>query len=54
VDGFIAIKEGTEDEVKESIIQNVLWQMNNDRKTDALKQLQGHIWKAAYKPIKGQ
>ncbi|XP_011500979.1 PREDICTED: enolase-phosphatase E1-like [Ceratosolen solmsi marchali] len=53
VDGFIPIKEGTEHETKESIVQYVLWQMNNDRKTDALKQLQGHIWKAAYKPIKG-
>lgn len=30
--------------------------MDNDRKTGALKQLQGHIWQEAYKTtaIKGQ
>ncbi|XP_014237895.1 enolase-phosphatase E1 [Trichogramma pretiosum] len=53
VDGFVSIKEGTEEEAKESLIKNVLWQMDNDRKTEALKQLQGNIWKAAHKSIKG-
>lgn len=33
---------------KKSVINNVLWQMSNDRKTTALKQLQGHIWKDGY------
>lgn len=27
---------------------NVAWQMRSDRKTAALKQLQGHIWRAGY------
>ncbi|KAL7296650.1 hypothetical protein TKK_0010068 [Trichogramma kaykai] len=53
VDGFVSIKEGTEEEAKESLIKNVLWQMDNDRKTEALKQLQGNIWKVAHKSIKG-
>lgn len=37
-------------------MKNILWQMDNDRKTGALKQLQGHIWQEAYKTtaIKGQ
>uniref|UniRef100_A0A672KAF7 Uncharacterized protein n=1 Tax=Sinocyclocheilus grahami TaxID=75366 RepID=A0A672KAF7_SINGR len=26
----------------------VLWQMAADRKSTALKQLQGHMWRAAY------
>ena len=32
----------------DSVVKNVLWQMDSDRKTQALKQLQGHIWKIAY------
>jgi methionine salvage enolase-phosphatase E1 len=32
-----------------SIIRNVIWQMDLDRKTKGLKQLQGHIWSFAYK-----
>ena len=39
-------------EEKEQCLKEVLacvkWQMDNDRKTTALKQLQGHIWKTAY------
>ncbi|RZF42498.1 hypothetical protein LSTR_LSTR004417 [Laodelphax striatellus] len=48
VEGVVAIPEGEEDAVREATIKNVLWQMDNDRKTGALKQLQGHIWRKAY------
>ncbi|KAL7982141.1 hypothetical protein Chor_001198 [Crotalus horridus] len=34
--------------VIQAVIDNVLWQMSLDRKTTALKQLQGHMWRAAY------
>ncbi|KAL4121062.1 hypothetical protein QTP88_013645 [Uroleucon formosanum] len=46
VEGFVPISTG--DNAKKSVINNVLWQMTNDRKTTALKQLQGHIWKDGY------
>ncbi|XP_029511941.1 enolase-phosphatase E1 isoform X2 [Oncorhynchus nerka] len=38
------------------VVDNVLWQMASDRKTTALKQLQGHMWRAAYASgrIKGE
>lgn len=32
----------------QAVVDNVLWQMALDRKSTALKQLQGHIWRAAY------
>lgn len=40
----------------ESIVANVYWQMDMDRKAKPLKQLQGHIWKYAYEKglVKGQ
>ena len=40
----------------DAAVKNVLWQMSLDRKTTALKQLQGHIWKEAYDDgkIKGE
>lgn len=44
--GFVPIEIG--DNLNQSIINNVLWQMKSDRKTTALKQLQGHIWKDGY------
>ncbi|XP_039395246.1 enolase-phosphatase E1 isoform X2 [Mauremys reevesii] len=40
-----------EDEVEQviqAVVDNVHWQMSLDRKTTALKQLQGHMWRAAY------
>lgn len=39
-----------------SIVDYVLWQIDLDRKTKALKQLQGHIWNDGYLDgsIKGQ
>nr|XP_039273732.1 enolase-phosphatase E1-like isoform X1 [Styela clava] len=33
---------------QESVVKNVLWQMSKDRKSTALKQLQGHMWQSAY------
>lgn len=50
----MAIKDGDDDDATETVVKNVLWQMDNDRKTGALKQLQGHIWKAKHAPLKGQ
>ncbi|XP_035403413.1 enolase-phosphatase E1 isoform X1 [Anser cygnoides] len=48
----IPLESGSGDEELERVIQavvdNVLWQMALDRKTTALKQLQGHMWRAAY------
>ncbi|XP_048453090.1 enolase-phosphatase E1 isoform X2 [Rhincodon typus] len=32
----------------EIVTNNVLWQMSQDRKTTALKQLQGHMWREAF------
>nr|XP_050854419.1 enolase-phosphatase E1 isoform X1 [Vespula vulgaris] len=55
VEGFIPIVDSNMEEEKESLMKNILWQMDNDRKTGALKQLQGHMWQEAYKStaIKG-
>ncbi|XP_014210153.1 enolase-phosphatase E1 [Copidosoma floridanum] len=53
IEGFVPIKEDSTEEAKESLVKNVLWQMDNDRKAGALKDLQGHMWQAAYKTIKG-
>ncbi|CAM4730772.1 hypothetical protein PO909_022186 [Leuciscus waleckii] len=38
------------------VVETVLWQMDADRKSTALKQLQGHMWRAAYMTgkIKGE
>uniref|UniRef100_A0A6I8SVV5 Enolase-phosphatase E1 n=1 Tax=Xenopus tropicalis TaxID=8364 RepID=A0A6I8SVV5_XENTR len=56
LDGFVPIPSGVSDNTTEHMIQavvdNVYWQMSFDRKTTALKQLQGHIWRSAY--ISGQ
>lgn len=46
IEGCVPISTG--DNAKKSVINNVLWQMTNDKKTTALKQLQGHIWKDGY------
>ncbi len=37
------------DKLVDSVVRNVTWQMDIDRKAKALKQLQGHIWSHAYK-----
>lgn len=56
LEGFVAITGDKPEEEKDSLLKNVLWQMDNDRKTAALKQLQGHMWREAYKTgtVKGQ
>ncbi|CAK9807794.1 Enolase-phosphatase E1 [Anthophora plagiata] len=48
VDGFIPITGANAEEERESLVKNILWQMDCDRKTGALKQLQGHMWREAY------
>lgn len=37
-----------EEKAIREVVDNVLWQMAADRKSTALKQLQGHMWRAAY------
>ena len=50
MDGVVEIPDAEDkDEVCAAVAANVLWQMEADRKTTALKQLQGHIWREAYK-----
>eukprot|EP01112_Ceratiomyxa_fruticulosa_P014643 TRINITY_DN4211_c0_g1_i2.p1 TRINITY_DN4211_c0_g1~~TRINITY_DN4211_c0_g1_i2.p1 ORF type:complete len:261 (-),score=53.47 TRINITY_DN4211_c0_g1_i2:217-999(-) len=34
--------------IKQSVIKNVVWQMDQDRKSTALKSLQGHMWSKGY------
>ncbi|XP_012875562.1 PREDICTED: enolase-phosphatase E1 [Dipodomys ordii] len=35
-------------QIIQAVVDNVFWQMSLDRKTTALKQLQGHMWRAAF------
>ena len=48
-------KEGRE-EVIQTWVKNIHWQMDSDRKTTALKSLQGRIWNSGYEDgtLKGQ
>lgn len=54
------LQDNSEVNIRESVIdavvKNVHWQMSSDRKTTALKQLQGHIWREAFEDgkIKGE
>ena len=41
-------KEGPREQVIQSVVNNVLWNMQLDRKVFALKQLQGQMWRAGY------
>lgn len=56
--GVIEIKaaDSKKEDVISTTVANVKWQMSADRKTTALKQLQGHIWKSAYEQgkVRGQ
>lgn len=58
VDGCVEIVAETEDKAKqiESLVANVKWQMEHDRKAGPLKNLQGLMWVDAYKAgaFKGQ
>ncbi|KAM4053287.1 enolase-phosphatase E1 [Anomaloglossus baeobatrachus] len=50
--GFVPIPNNAEPDAKllviKGVVDNVCWQMSLDRKTTALKQLQGHMWRSAY------
>jgi len=48
--------KGSKKDIQDAIIKNVNAQMDKDRKTPALKQLQGHMWKSGYegKELKGE
>ncbi|XP_051820701.1 enolase-phosphatase E1 isoform X3 [Antechinus flavipes] len=54
LDGAVPIpvrsEHGVDDteQIIQAVVDNVYWQMSLDRKTPALKQLQGHIWRAAF------
>ncbi|KAF7252871.1 Enolase-phosphatase E1 [Varanus komodoensis] len=54
MDGVVPIPLETRDgeaeieRIIQAVVDNVRWQMSSDRKTTALKQLQGHIWRAAF------
>eukprot|EP00106_Octopus_bimaculoides_P016199 XP_014783641.1 PREDICTED: enolase-phosphatase E1-like [Octopus bimaculoides] len=52
----ISNTDADKDVIIQDVVANVKWQMSLNRKTTALKQLQGHIWKEAYKlgEIKGE
>ncbi|XP_069834187.1 enolase-phosphatase E1 isoform X2 [Dendropsophus ebraccatus] len=58
--GFVPIPSNTDHkpelQVIKGVVDNVHWQMSLDRKTTALKQLQGHMWRSAYATgkIKGE
>ncbi|XP_064624126.1 enolase-phosphatase E1-like [Lineus longissimus] len=58
VEGAIAIPAATEekDDIIKAVVAKVLWEVENDKKFSALKQLQGHMWRTAYKAgnIKGE
>jgi len=51
VEGCVAIpaKEEDKEKVVEAVVQNVCWQMEKDATNPALKTLQGHIYREAYK-----
>lgn len=40
--------DGSIEEIRKSVIDNVIAQMDKDRKSTALKQLQGHMWRKGY------
>lgn len=44
----IADASSSKDSIITSVVQNVIWQMDIDRKATALKQLQGHMWREGY------
>lgn len=49
VDGVVEIPDdATKEKTLKATVDNVRWQMDKDRKTSELKQLQGHIWKEGY------
>lgn len=55
VEGVVTIPAGDSEDVIPDVVKNVEWQMSLDRKTGALKTLQGLVWAKGYKDgsIKG-
>ena len=49
-----AKEDGNQEDVITAAVANVLWQMDACRTTTALKELQGHVWREAYKTNKLQ
>ena len=47
-------EEGEQADVIKALVSSVKWQMDLDKKTTALKSLQGHMWREAYKTKKVQ
>jgi enolase-phosphatase E1 len=48
-EGLVEIPDdATKEKMIRAVVDNVRWQMDNDRKTTELKQLQGHIWREGY------
>ena len=39
---------GQDEELQNQVIRNIEWQMDSDRKSTALKALQGHMWRSGY------
>lgn len=47
LEGVVLVPESDEAAI-DGLVENVLWQMDNDRKTTGLKSLQGKIWRDGY------
>ncbi len=48
VDDTPQVPEGVGSDARQGTLDNVLWQMDSDRKTTGLKALQGKVWKHGY------
>lgn len=50
IEGVVAIpaSDSSKEDIIKAVVENVKWQMDKDRKSTALKALQGHIWKEGY------
>lgn len=44
----VMIPDGDVEDSLDAVVENFLWQMDNDRKTSGLKSLQGKIWRDGY------
>jgi enolase-phosphatase E1 len=51
----MTLNDDNKDTLIDLLVKHVYWQMDLDRKTKSLKQLQGNIWRDAYElgKIKG-
>lgn len=49
-EGCICIpgEDACKEDVIKACVENVIWQMDKDRKSTALKALQGHVWREGY------